>query len=203
MEGRLVSVSAPGPKDSNGCGCAGCLGTFIMLGIFASFGFLLLSVMMTSCLYMVARPSVYDATVTLVSWERIIEIERNDPRPKEGPKEEIPPDAIDVKRKGRTKVFTYKVREWGPDRTLRASGTDHTDIRWPADADGKGLEADPNEREARREKYVVTLCCLGNQDVRFVVPDEARFRKFRLQSKHVITRQDGQLLVDGERYNNH
>jgi hypothetical protein len=185
-----------------GCGASGCFGCLIVLGILAVLGVLVMSATVGSCLYYVAQPPSWDATVSAVSWERTIEFERIELRSKQGTKEEIPPDAIDVKQKGRTGIFTYKVREWGPDRTLRASGADHNDIRWPADTVGsKGLERDPNEREARREKYFVTMSYYGDQKVRFVVGDEATFRKFPLGSKHVITPMHGHVMINGVRYN--
>ncbi|HET9447021.1 MAG TPA: hypothetical protein VFO35_12210, partial [Steroidobacteraceae bacterium] len=80
----------------------------------------------------ISRPLGSDAFVKAVNWERVIEIERNELRSGEAFKEQIPPDAIEVTRKGRTKLFTYKVRQWALDRTLRANGTDHLNIHWPA-----------------------------------------------------------------------
>jgi hypothetical protein len=182
----------------NGCfGCFGCLVILLAMGIG---GFLLMGATFASCVYQVAQPSSYDATVTVVRWERTIEIERNDLRTKEGPADSIPADAVQIKQKGRTKIFTYKVREWAHDRTLTASGTDHTDIRWPADTGAKGLEPDTNEREARREEYSVTMS-YANQKVRFVVGDEATFRKFPLGSTRSITPMQDYVMIDGERYN--
>lgn len=186
------------PNSPTGC-AGGCLGIFLFIVIG---GFVAFSGMMASCLYLVsAPPTTYHAAVDRVSWERTIEIERSDWRSKEGPDDHVPPDAIDVKQKGQTGIFTFKVREWRHDRTLRAAGTDHSDIRWPVDtSQTNGVERDPNEREAHRERYTVAMRYAGERVVGFVVKDEATFRKFQIESTHVITPMQGYVLIGGERY---
>jgi hypothetical protein len=63
------------------------------------------------------------------------------------------------------------------------------------------LERDPNEREARRERYVVTMGYESDdRTVRFVVPDEKSFRKFVLSSRHAITPTSDYVEVNGVRY---
>lgn len=183
-----------GKRNNAPIGCGGCLWVLLLIAIGSS-------CMMWSCFYLASRPTRYEAAVSDVSWERTIEIERNDLRPKEGPKDKIPADAVDVRRKGKTQIYTYKVREWALDRTLRADGKDHIDIRWPVEtSDTKGLEADRHEREARRERYRITMRFLGDRTVRFQVPDEATFRKYRIGSEHVLTMMDDHVLIDGKRY---
>jgi hypothetical protein len=186
-----------GSSGASGC-LAGCLGTVFVLGLLG----MLVSLVMSSCIYQMSQPASHTARVTAVSWERIVEIERNDLRQKEGTKAEIPAGAVDIKRKGQTEIYTYKVREWAVDRTLRASGDSQDDIRWPVDtktAEG-GLEPDQNERETHREKYYVTMR-YDAQTFRFVVKDLGRFHKFKLGTTHVITPVEGRVIIDNEAYN--
>jgi hypothetical protein len=197
---RYCSNCGTQKNNPVGCaGCGGCLGVLILIAIGLS------CMGVGSCFYAIAVPTSYQAEVNAVSWERTIEIERNDLRSKEGPKDTIPADAVDIKRKGKgkttTPIFTYEVREWGPDRTLRAGGKNHIDIRWPVEtSDTKGLERDPQERETRREQYFVSMRYGDYYIVRFPVKDEATFRKFQLGSQHVITPMRGYVLIGGERY---
>jgi hypothetical protein len=91
-------------------------------------------------------------------------------------------------------AFSYKNWEWAHDRTERESGTDTTNLKWPAGA--RTLADGEKERDKRRAKYVITLR-YEDEHLKFEVPSADRFAEFAVGSEHDIHRDRDAWSVDG------
>lgn len=93
----------------------------------------------------------------------------------------------------------YKIWDWGAHRTVAATGTSTTDLRWPTEEArvGQGLGPREQEREQRSAWYDVTLRYDGRERFTFAVElDE--LPRFAVGSRHRLTIKRSRHTVDGK-----
>jgi hypothetical protein len=93
--------------------------------------------------------------------------------------------------------FTYKLWEWAPERSDKASGADAT-LYWPTGARLMGLPPGEQERETRTAKYLVSLAYGDDATVTFEVVSAEQFATFAPGTSHEVHREPDVLLVDGK-----
>ncbi|HEX4449663.1 MAG TPA: hypothetical protein VH143_02280 [Kofleriaceae bacterium] len=87
--------------------------------------------------------------------------------------------------------FRYKAWDWQPDRTVRTTGSDATNLAWPDNgARDSGLPPHESEREIRSSHYDITLRYDGKV-LLFSVHTPHELTEFPIGSKHEIRLRPG------------
>lgn len=93
-------------------------------------------------------------------------------------------------------AFSWVSWEWVPARSVRAEGTDVT-AHWPDAKLNVGLAPGEKEREARAEKYRVTLGWDETKNFIIHTEEEAVFTRYAPGTQHTLHTEGGAFLLDG------
>ena len=155
-----------------------------------------------------ARPLTVQ--VASVSWEYVLDVERYQVLDREGFAEERSEHAFDIKPQGQrhhhgsraepryADWYTWKVWDWGHDRTLKTSGKSTADPHWPSEGEMKlnqGVSLGEQERVERRERYTVVFSQEGEQRFTYKPQSLAEFQRYTPGSEHRIRLQGSAVSV--------
>jgi hypothetical protein len=98
-------------------------------------------------------------------------------------------------------AVTYRIWDWGHDRSVHASGLGVDDLRWPDEEAqvGTNLGDKEKERALRAQSYSVTLRYDEGERLRFEPRTVEAFRTFAPQSTHKLRLKRDKVWVNGER----
>lgn len=96
-------------------------------------------------------------------------------------------------------AIAYKIWDWGDHRTVQATGTSISDLRWPTEEArvGQGLGEREQERERRSAYYDVTLRYDGSDRLTFTVGVD-ELARFAVGSRHRLQLKRDRATVDGK-----